>query len=204
MSRITVAYGRMQTATIQTILAGQHDHTLGHVIYIVRASKLIFYVGQSKRDVAARFREHLQKPSRLGQLIELNQPESDRWLVQFYTMADCRPFVEQKSLFIMQEWENFDMDMAEQNMIAQLHPVINRDFNPKPTPLPLRYQGQHLAAAAQTNIHAPQYRPWLNKMSLAGWVYKWDVNGRLTWQHSDGRSLPDKQMAPYRNSNRVP
>ena len=194
----------MQTLTIQTILDKKSDTSLGHLIYVVRDGALVFYAGQSKRDVVARFFEHLQKPSRLGEMISLNKPDSLNWQVDFYTMADCRPFVSQKSLFAMQAWEHFDMDMAEQALIRELRPVLNRDFNPQPTPLPSTYQGQHLAARPQTDIHSPEHRVWLNRMSLEGWTYAEDEHGRLTWHHRNGRYLPDEAITPYREKNQIP
>ncbi|NJN54791.1 MAG: hypothetical protein HC804_08595 [Anaerolineae bacterium] len=124
--------------------------------------------------------------------------------MDFYTLADCRPFVAQKSLFTMQAWENFDMDMAEQSLIATLHPVLNRDFNPTPTPLPNQYQGQHLTNEPIAEEATAVSRVWLNRMSLAGWVYEQDGHGRVTWQHRDGRTLSDPQMASYRQQNRLP
>jgi hypothetical protein len=193
----------MHTTTVQAVLDKQIDNTLGHVIYAVRDEQLVFYIGQSKRDMVARFGEHLHKPSRLGELIELNRPQSLAWAVDFYALADCRPFVAQKSLFAMQAWEPFDMDMAEQGMIAALRPVLNRDFNPQPTPLPMRYQGQHLTEQPVPEPTAVA-RVWLNRMSLAGWIYERDTDGRITWQHRDGRTLTDQQMAPYRQQNRLP
>lgn len=193
----------MHITTIQAILDKGIDAALGHLIYVVRDEPLVFYVGQSKRDVVARFWEHVQKPSRLGEFIALNRPQSLAWAVDFYTLADCRPFVGQKSLFAMQAWEHFDMDMAEQSVIAALRPVLNRDFNAHPTPLPPHYQGQHLTEQP-TTAPAPTARVWLNRMSLAGWVYEQDADGRVTWQHRDGRTLSEQQIAPYRHQNRLP
>jgi len=194
----------MQTVTIQSILAKTSDNTLGQLIYVVRDANLVFYVGQSKRDVVDRFFEHLQKPSRLGRFVELNKPASFAWQVDFYTLADCRPFVNQKSLFSMQAWEHFDMDMAEQALIRHFRPVLNRDHNSKPTPLPPTYRGHHLAARTQTDIQAPEHRVWLNRMSLQGWTYRWDANGCLIWEHYDGRMMTDEEITPYRESNQIP
>lgn len=194
----------MQTITIQSILNKETDSTLGQLIYVVRDNKLIFYIGQSKRDVVERFFEHLQKPSRLGQLIELNKPASLLWQVDFYTLADCRPFVSQKSLFTMQAWEQFDMDMAEKELISHFRPVLNRDFNTKPTPLPSHYRGQQVTAHAATDILAPEHRVWLNRMSLQGWTYTWDDNGRLHWLHQNGQSMTDQQMSQFRQNNQLP
>jgi hypothetical protein len=194
----------MQTIPVQTILNKAVDNTLGQLIYVVRDAELPFYVGQSKRNVVARFFEHLQKPTRLGQLIELNKPTSLSWQVDFYDLADCRPFVMQKSLFAMQAWEAFDMDMAEQALIRELRPVLNRDFNANPRPLPPTYLGQQLAATPQTDIQAPENRVWLNRMSLQGWTYEWDSHGRLSWHHRHGRDLSDQEVAPYRAKNQIP
>jgi hypothetical protein len=197
----------MQTTTVQQLLDKQANHqTLGHLIYLVRDGALVFYVGQSRRDVVTRFAEHLQKPSRLGQLIDINTPESSLWQVDFYTLADCRPYVGQKSLFAMQAWEQFDMDMAEQALIAHFRPVLNADFNPNPTPLPPQYRGQALVAGGnhETAV-SPTERIWLNRMGLQGWQYERAVDGRIThWRHRNGRRLTDSEMAPYRAANQIP
>lgn len=194
----------MQTVPVKTILNKQIDQAFGHLIYVVRDQTVVFYVGQSKRDVVERFWEHLHKPSRLGQLIQQNEPDSHNWQVDFYTLADCRPFVSQKSLFAMQAWEAFDMDMAEEALIRQLKPILNRDFNAKPSLLPQRYRGQELAATPQFDLHAPQNRVWLNRMSLAGWVYEETEDGQLIWHHPNGRFLPDAAVQPYRRANQLP
>ncbi len=195
----------MHTVSVEEILDRSFDHLLGHLIYVVRDEALIFYVGQSKRDVLVRFWEHMHKPSRLGQLIALNKPDSLAWQVEFYTLADCRPFVQQLSLFSMQAWQHFDMDMAEKGMIAQMCPVLNKDFNPKPTRLPSRYVNGDLQAEDEELLWTAVDRPWLNKMSLAGWVYVQDEkNGRILWKHQDGTLLSDKSVVPYRQQGQLP
>jgi hypothetical protein len=200
----------MLTVTVNTILQKKVPNTLGHLIYVVRDEMLIFYVGQSRRDVVTRFEEHLQTPSHLGQLITLNAPASHQWSIDFYTLADCATFVLQKSLFALQEWQHFDMDMAEQALIQTMRPVLNHDFNAKPTPLPARYRG-HAALnlpkpeTAVSPTASPQDRIWLNRMSLQGWVYeKVGRNGRLQWHHSSGKTLTEAEMAPYRQAGKVP
>ena len=198
----------MISVTIAAILAKEVSNTLGHLIYVVRDGPLAFYVGQSKRDVLTRFGEHVQKPSRLGQLIQLNAPVSHNWLVDFYALADCAAFVQQKSLFTMQAWQHFDMDMAEQGMIRALHPVLNLDFNEKPTPLPSRYRGHaalHLPKPVSTvsPTTSPQDRVWLNRMSLQGWVLE-RTGSRAVWRHRNGKILTEAEMAPYRQAGKVP
>ncbi|MFZ1395966.1 MAG: hypothetical protein WAS33_03665 [Candidatus Promineifilaceae bacterium] len=206
----------MITVTVGTILAKNITDTLGHLIYVVRDEQLIFYVGQSRRDVLTRFGEHLQKPSRLGQLIGLNAPASHEWAVDFYALADCAVFVRQKSLFALQAWQHFDMDMAEQAMIQAMRPVLNLDFNEKPTPLPLRYRGQAALslAKAETAVSAllstavppttsHQDRIWLNRMSLQGWEFD-QTSGRSLWRHPSGKTLTEAEMAKYRQAGKLP
>ena len=193
----------MKRVSVAEILERTVDQVLGHLIYVVRDGDLVFYVGQSKRDVVVRFWEHMNKPSHLGELIALNKPDSLAWQVEFYTLVDCQPFVQQQSLFAMQEWQHFDMDMAEQGMIAQMRPVLNRDFNANPTPLPARYERGMLFH--QEIVWSAADRPWLNRMSLAGWVYVQDgENGRILWQHQNGTVLTDEVVAAYRQQGKLP
>ena len=199
----------MKTVTVGTIINKDAFDILGHLIYVVRDKTLTFYVGQSRRNVVTRFWEHLNAPSRLGQLIAHNDPTSYEWAVDFYELADCERFIKQKSLFAMQEWQHFDMDMAEQAMIQGLHPVLNRDFNEQPTPLPATYRGHAALGMANPNSFSPttnvQDRVWLNRMSLQGWVYeKVGGNGRLQWQHSSGKILTEAEMQRYRSTSKLP
>lgn len=198
----------MKTFTIADILNQKIDSTLGHLIYLIRDGQLVFYIGQSKRDVITRFQEHMQKPSRLGKLIEINKPLSLAWSVDFYTLADCRPFIQQKTLFPMQNWEHFDMDIAESAMIRMLKPIVNRDFNPNPTPLPSKYRGRAILDDSQTFTFAesrPNDRIWLNKMSLAGWVYEYDRESKQTvWRHTSGVMLTEDKITPYQMNGDIP
>jgi hypothetical protein len=198
----------MKSVTVDLLIEREIEEALGHLIYVVRDGRFTFYIGQSKRDVITRFHEHLHKPSLLGQIIQLNLPDSRQWLVDFYTLADCRPFIKQKSLFPMQAWEHFDMDMAEIAMIKQLRPILNQDFNPNPTPLPDRYLGHSLlhqpmpASPIQNQSLFP--RIWLNRMSLNGWTVSRDHSGHITWQHHSGLKINDGDMIPFRDAGKLP
>lgn len=198
----------METVTVAAILNKEIGHVLGHLIYVVRDDRLVFYVGQSRRDVITRFWEHLHTPSHLGRLISVNKPDSLQWTVDFYMLADCERFVQQKSLFTMQEWRRFDMDMAEQALIQAMRPVLNRDFNEKPTPLPASYRGHAVLGLAKPQVAisptaSPKERIWLNRISLQGWIFD-RVNGRLQWQHPSGKTLTEAEMSFYRQSNKLP
>ena len=196
----------MVTVSMNSVLSKEVKKSLGHLIYVVRDETLVFYVGQSRRDVITRFWEHMHTPSHLGQLIELNKPDSLGWAVDFYELADCAKFVQQKTLFALQAWQHFDMDMAEQALIQEMHPVLNRDFNPQPTQLPISYKGHaELGLAQLKSAVSPQERIWLNKMSLQGWVYEAvGENGRIQWKHSSGKTLTEADMLLYRQSGTIP
>lgn len=200
----------MQQLSVGDILNKQIEQSsFDHLIYMVHLEALVFYIGQSKRDVVTRFWEHINKPSRLGQLIALNEPDSLKWQVRFFNLADCRPFVQQKRLFQDQAWEHFDMTMAEKALITHFRPVVNADFNPKPTPLPSHFKGRHLFTAVSTPLFnngskSAQEIAWQNKMRLNGWVSMVDENGRFYWKHQSGQTLSDKQIALYRANHKVP
>lgn len=177
------------------------------LIYKVHFESTVFYIGQSKRDIVKRLWEHLNKPSRLGQLIKLNEPESLRWQLTFYALADCRPFVQQKRLFADQAWEHFDMTMAEQALIAHYRPIANADFNPSPSPLPAQFKGQHLFANTLRSSllgNGGTAARWANQMRLNGWVSVTGENGRIFWKHKNGRILTNEQAAPFQRSGTLP
>jgi hypothetical protein len=181
---------------------------LGHTIYLVRDGETVFYIGQSRRDTVTRFHEHLHGPSRLGELILANMPAADAWMIELYTLADCRPFVQQKSLFPQQEWEHFDLDAGGKSNDSTTASCAKPDFNPEPRPLPDRYQGAELAATAsrpaeQSFQSAPQ-RVWQNRLQLQGWVRVEDAHGRLHWQHPHGRTFTTAEMETYRRAGRLP
>ena len=201
----------MQFTSVGDILNKRIEQaSFDQLIYMVHVDQLVFYIGQSKRDVVTRFWEHINKPSKLGQLISLNQPNSPQWQVQFFSLADCRPYVQQKKLFQDQAWEHFDMDMAEKALITYFCPVANADFNPQPTTLPTHFKGGFLfTAVSPANLFSqgtktPKEIAWLNQMRLNGWVSISDENGRVFWKHQQGQTLTEKQVRPYQAKNQIP
>lgn len=203
----------MALLTVRTLLEGKTDHVdFNHLIYKVFINSLVLYIGQSKRNVVTRFGEHLNKPSKLGMLIKLNQPSSLNWQIKFFTLSDCRPFIHQKRLFVDQAWEHFDMDMAERALIEHFRPVVNADFNPNPTPLPPHLKGHHLFnPTAVSNMlssngtnRSPNNIAWQNKMRLNGWISIQDENGRTLWKHPSGTIMTADQLIPYQESGTIP
>lgn len=107
--------------TIDDLLNGNWEHIdeTPCEIYVVRdhESDLVFYVGQSKRNVIVRMMEHLGKgrkvggypgfPDRLGSFVLQRLPKSGNWLIQFYRQDEV--LSEDQARFIVgipkEEWE---------------------------------------------------------------------------------------------------
>jgi hypothetical protein len=117
--------------------------------------------------------------------------------------------VSQKSLFAMQEWQQFDMDMAEKALIRQMQPVLNRDFNPRPLPLPPHYHGHEIAAEREPRPLDNQFlsgsqRIWHNRLQIEGWVFVRQDHDRSYWQHHQGQKLSVQEMEALRLAGKLP
>lgn len=158
----------MIEATVGELLDGDLEvDTRGHYIYIVRDDDTVFYVGQTKRGIGNRIREHCgagQRPgkTRMGRLIESNLPLSLGWQVELLTVKDCgiepwRPNVSQEEMsrFAREieqpmiaflppapDWfaSSLEVDKAEDTMILRYHPCLNCTHNLDSKPLPERYR----------------------------------------------------------------
>jgi len=99
-------------------------------IYIFRDADVIFYVGSSPRGkVYNRVRAHIKTKSgghsSLHYLVKNNMPDSLNWNIDLYRV---------KKTYVG------DILSCESAIIYRLCPVINQQFNPYPTPLPIRYE----------------------------------------------------------------
>lgn len=129
----------MQAVTIKDISKGLKVSRV-HTLYIVADDRpderCILYVGQTRAGVSERLCQHVNGnwghgPSKLGQLIVSNWPQSLAWKVQAYTWAEIIPAgAHGKSL----------LDEAEQKLIARFRPCLNILHNKQPRPLPVRYR----------------------------------------------------------------
>jgi len=106
-------------------------------IYIFRDADVIFYVGSSPRGkVYNRVRAHIKTKSgghsSLHELVKNNMPDSLNWNIDLYRV---------KKTYIRDLLgESASIIGIESNIIRRLRPVINQQFNPCPTPLPIRYE----------------------------------------------------------------
>jgi hypothetical protein len=106
-------------------------------IYIFRDADVIFYVGSSPRGkVYNRVRAHIKTRSGghsdLHDLVKNNMPDSLNWNIDLYRAK--------KTYISDLLGESASIIGIESNIIRRLHPVINQQFNPCPTPLPIRYE----------------------------------------------------------------
>lgn len=116
---------------------------VGPSIYVVRDGDCVFYVGQSN-SVTARLDEHLGRssrggplsPSRLGQVIRDNLPGSRSWVVEFWSVVECKRELADVS---SRSWQ-WDKDDAERAMIEARRPCLNTMGNPHGRRLPDQYR----------------------------------------------------------------
>ena len=110
-------------------------------LYVVRDGEVIFYVGQSQREVADRVCQHcgmgrhgrgaaFNRKSVLGYLVEDNLPESLQWEVDFMTVQDCDKRFNYEARSVIE---------AETVLIVELRPALNGSLNRNPMPLPDKY-----------------------------------------------------------------
>lgn len=132
----------------------------GPQIYVVRDSDVIFYVGRSV-DPFSRIYQHMgyerKLPTNLGRLILDNQPESDEWTFECYSLKDCGSIIRQS---LPQGWDEGmkeamikicenNASKAEGCMIQALNPCLNTLHNDTPSKLPEKYMRYPTQSSAQ-------------------------------------------------------
>ena len=156
------------------------------------------------RNVILRLRSHLdeRRPSLLGELIKVNHPRSKTWQVDLYTLADCVSYVDQMALFPIQDGLPYDSITAEKGMIWRMRPVVNREHNPRPTPLPEVYEGHHILREEPLTYYGAQ---WFTQAILNGWTYAEDHDrGRGEWWHHSGVTLTSEDMVRHIQAGSLP
>jgi len=111
----------------------------GFHIYVFRDDDFILYVGKTEQNVIDRLEEHLgltyRSESKVGRLVKDNAPGSHCWHIDLMTLDDCAPFVRRH----FSTSEEMDVRLAEQAMILEYAPPLNRESNPQSRPLPHKY-----------------------------------------------------------------
>lgn len=146
----------MITATIKQVRDPEWnevdpDGISRHCVYIVRAPDAVLYVGQGQ-CAECRIVEHVQGGMRansaLHELFHEHRTEAEGWLVDFMTLADCLPHVEQYRPEIIRWYREmaargiYDRNAAldaEYAMIRHHRPCLNVMGNVSATPLPDRF-----------------------------------------------------------------
>ena len=119
----------MITLTFAEFHKGNYDDKEEfHEMYIIKQENNTLYVGISSRDVWERWFSqwggHIRRngwgeyfhTSEIGRAVIQNMPESDNWIVELWTLEDCRKFFHSPLL---------PLGRAETEMIKHLHPVHN-------------------------------------------------------------------------------
>lgn len=115
----------MKQITVKQLLENHYDFDETEFqLYVVRdhESDLVFYVGQSKRNVFVRMMEHLGEgykyggfpsvPDHLGRFILERLPKSNNWFVEFYTPSEIvKPKITKGST--KESWEKFNESIKD-------------------------------------------------------------------------------------------
>ena len=108
-------------------------------IYVFRDQDFVLYVGKTEQNIIDRIEEHLglshREESHVGQLVADNLPHSLEWCIDLMTLDDCDVFVQHH--FAVDH--NKDVRLAEQALIREYSPPLNRESNPNARPLPRKY-----------------------------------------------------------------
>jgi hypothetical protein len=143
------------TLTIGKAL-NEYVDTGEHYLYLYRDGDAIFYVGKSVQPLE-RLLQHLGRalpyaPDTVGQVILENMPASLSWLIDLYTLSDCRETVRAQMpgtvvgfqhLLAQGSLRNEAMTVAEEALIRQHRPHLNQqNATQYDNPLPDRYMRQ--------------------------------------------------------------
>lgn len=123
----------MITLTFEEFRRGDYDDREEfHELYVLRRGDEVLYVGISARGAWMRWfgwNGHITRngwgedlhTSSAGRAVIEHAPESNKWLVELWTIEDCA------RLFIGDEFEPFQMPLrrAENLMIERRRPVLN-------------------------------------------------------------------------------
>ncbi len=111
-------------------------------VYIFRDNDFVLYVGKTENNIIDRLEAHLgityRSQSLVGKLIEDNAPESHQWQIDLLTLDDCAPFIARH----FPTSKETDVRLAEQAMILEYCPPLNRESNPHARALPSAYTSQ--------------------------------------------------------------
>ncbi len=150
----------MRTITIRDLCQWDRDgespeFAEPYSIYCFRDGDFILYVGKTKRHIVERLWEHVgfAGQTQMTSLIEDNLPESLGWEIDLFTVLECIPLIN-KHLKVKRIINECDFDLAEEAMIRESHPAVNRSLNFDGAEMPEKY-----------------IRKRLERMRKAFWLY---------------------------------
>lgn len=128
----------MVTITLKNLINDKVPRkAIGANIYVIRDRKIIFYIGKSEYDVINRAKAHFglgnlfpKYGCEMEQLTIDNLPDSKKWKVDFYTVADCEKKLKTKLR---------DVQHAEEEMIFRFGPYLNVTYNINRKSIPEKY-----------------------------------------------------------------
>ena len=110
------------------------------VLYVVKRGPETLYVGISERGIWNRWfapRGHMPRniygerfwTSHIGEAVAKHAPQSDKWIVELWSLEDCRKFFQSHNI------PNISLRYAEKLMIDHLRPRLNSMSAPYPKKL---------------------------------------------------------------------
>jgi hypothetical protein len=139
-----------------------------HQLYLAHDGDTAFYVGDAHRVWA-----HLglggQARNAFGDLVRNNAPASEQWQLDFFTVADCLPYIEahldedtaRYCKRLIAEGKPYMLDREPlRALVMHFEPCLNRNYNQNPTPLPSHYR----APDAHTQISDEAMRRQVDRL----------------------------------------
>lgn len=120
----------MIQTTMHALLIGSVVPPRDEYIYIVRSGEDVMYVGKTN-DPSRRIEEHYA-----GTFFNFSVDDRRdvwRWTVEIRKIEECQEYISPMHMIV-------DIDVAEQDTIRVLGPVLNATYNVNPSPMPQRYK----------------------------------------------------------------
>jgi len=160
--------------TIMSIIEQKDNTEFGkeirmHFLYLIKDGEIPIYAGRSYGPIS-RIRQHLGLDGRfgpyskddLGNIYFDEKPASLDWEVTLYTIEDCMDMV-MKRIDPRMHWYNEGayldpsglegaIDLAEESLILENRPCLNRRLNIDPMPLPAHYKCMNRKISSSTYL----------------------------------------------------
>lgn len=147
---------RSMTAYEALLIETKESFRDRHFLYRIYDAEITLYVGRSS-DPYHRLHEHLgidgrfHKTSAIGELMIDNSPDSLTWMVDFYTLADCKNYLSKDTFYLDRQYymrvlrqerteyppyEKEAIELAEFSLMQRFRPYLNKSNVLEPRELP--------------------------------------------------------------------